>query len=145
MINELDVFKETIYSFEKKEWVNDLNEFSDPYIEEAKKLNKDFNNFGTVHHSNTLIQDINFRDFLNFINKNSYEILNKQGYDLSQYFLATTELWVQEFSNKGGGHHIPHIHWNGHISGFYFLKCSENTSYPVFTDPKPGKIMSLLP
>ena len=145
MLNELDIFKETIYFSEKEEWVNDLNKFSDPHIEEAKQLNKDLNGLGIVHHSNTLIQDINFKQFIEFINKNSYEILNKQGYDLSQYFLATTELWVQEFSNKGGGNHTPHVHWNGHMSGFYFLKCSENTSYPIFTDPKPGKIMSLLP
>jgi len=145
MLNEIDVFKETLYFFEKEEWVNDLNKFSDSHIEEAKELNKGFNGIGAVYHSNSLIGDINFKSFVDFINKNSYDILNKQGYDLSNYFLATTELWVQEFSNKGGGHHTPHVHWNGHMSGFYFLKCSENTSYPIFTDPKPGKIMSLLP
>ena len=145
MLNEIDVFKETLYFFEKEEWVNDLNKFSDSHIEEAKELNKGFKGIGAVYHSNSLIGDINFKSFVDFINKNSYDILNKQGYDLSNYFLATTELWVQEFSNKGGGHHTPHVHWNGHMSGFYFLKCSENTSYPIFTDPKPGKIMSLLP
>jgi hypothetical protein len=145
MLNELDIFKETIYFSEKEEWVNDLNKFSDPYIEEAKQLNKNLNGLGIVHHSTPLIQDVNFKEFIEFINKNSYDILNKQGYDLSNYFLATTELWVQEFSNKGGGQHTPHVHYNGHISGFYFLKCSEKTSYPIFTDPKPGKMMSLLP
>ena len=145
MLNELDIFKETIYFSEKEEWVNDLNKFSDPYIEEAKQLNKNLNGLGIVHHSTPLIQDVNFKEFIEFINKNSYDILNKQGYDLSNYFLATTELWAQEFSNKGGGQHTPHVHYNGHISGFYFLKCSEKTSYPIFTDPKPGKMMSLLP
>ena len=28
---------------------------------------------------------------------------------------------------KGGGHHSAHIHWNQHVSGFYFLKCSDKT------------------
>ena len=144
MYSELD-FKETIYFYEKEEWVDNLNKVSDPYIEEAKQLNKNLNSLGITHHSSSLIQDINFKEFIEFVNKNSYEILNKQGYDLSNYFLATTELWVQEFSSLGGGNHSPHVHWNGHISGFYFLKCSNNTSYPVFSDPKPGKIMNLLP
>ena len=39
-----------------------------------------------------------------------------------------TESWVQEFSKKGGGHHNSHIHGDNHVSAFYYLKCSENTS-----------------
>ena len=39
---------------------------------------------------------------------------------------------------KGGGHHSAHIHWNQHVSGFYFLKCSNKTSYPIFHEPKTG-------
>ena len=46
-------------------------------------------------------------------------------------------MWVQEFAKKGGGHHSAHIHWNQHVSGFYFLKCSDKTSYPIFHEPKP--------
>ena len=47
-------------------------------------------------------------------------------------------MWVQEFSKKGGGHHSTHLHWNQHVSGFYFLKCSEETSFPIFHDPRPA-------
>ena len=52
---------------------------------------------------------------------------------------------MQEFAKDGGGHHHLHTHWNGHISGFYFLKCSNNTSYPIFENPRPGKSMIDLP
>ena len=52
-----------------------------------------------------------------------------------------TELWVQEFPEEGGFHDI-HEHGNNHISGFYFLKCNEKTSHPVFHDPRPGKTMT---
>jgi uncharacterized protein (TIGR02466 family) len=145
MLEKIDVFKETLYLKNKSEWLNDLNKFSDSYIEKEKESNKKYNDIGIVNHSTSLINDYNFKEFIEYINKNAFEILNEQGYDLNEYFLATTELWVQEFSNKGGSHHTPHVHWNGHISGFYFLKCSEKTSYPIFTDPKPGKIMNLLP
>ena len=47
-------------------------------------------------------------------------------------------MWVQEFSKKGGGHHSAHVHWNQHVSGFYFLKANEKTSYPIFHEPRTG-------
>ena len=54
-------------------------------------------------------------------------------------------MWVQDFAKKGAGHHTLHTHWNGHISGFFFLKANEKTSMPVFEDPRPGHVMNLLP
>jgi hypothetical protein len=42
---------------------------------------------------------------------------------MQQYTTMFSELWVQEFAKNGGGHHSAHIHWNQHVSGFYFLKC----------------------
>ena len=80
-----------------------------------------------------------------YINSNAFDILTNQGFDLTNFSLATTELWVQEFASLGGGNHSPHVHWNGHISGFYFLKCSDKTSYPIFHDPRQGRMMNLLP
>jgi uncharacterized protein (TIGR02466 family) len=144
-----NLFITPIYFDEKKEWVEKLNKLSDPYIQKAKEENKNklINNkdFVIVHHSTPLTEDENFKNFLQYINSNAFDILNNQGFDLTNFFLATTELWVQEFASLGGGHHSPHIHWNGHISGFYFLKCSDKTSYPVFHDPRSGRMMNLLP
>ena len=73
------------------------------------------------------------------------ETLLEMGYDIKDYAVFTTEMWVQEFAKKGGGHHTLHTHWNGHISGFYFLKASEKTSLPLFEDPRPGNLMNSLP
>ena len=67
------------------------------------------------------------------------------GYDLKDYEIFLTELWVQEFNEKGGGYHESHVHYDNHISGFYFLKCSDKTSYPIFHDPRPAKLMTQLP
>jgi len=140
-------FNTPIYFGEKKEWLEKLNLASDPHISKAREGNEKVfvKDFAVVHHSETLTHDINFKEFLKYINSNAWDILNNQGFDLTNYSLATTELWVQEFANLGGGNHSPHIHWNGHISGFYFLKCSPKTSYPIFHDPRPGKMMIQLP
>ena len=85
------------------------------------------------------------KDLVQFIGQRSYEFLDWSGFNLQNHSLHFTEFWVQEFSEKGGGHHSTHAHWNQHVSGFYFLKCSEKTSYPIFHDPRPGSIMTKLP
>jgi uncharacterized protein (TIGR02466 family) len=142
-------FSSCIYVEEDISWLESLNKFSDPYINEAiennSKLFINNKDFGLVHHSGALMNDNNFLKFIGFISKKSYLILDEQGYDLKDYSLVFRELWVQEFSKEGGGYHNIHTHWNGHISGFYFLKCSDKTSFPIFHDPRAGKIMIQLP
>ena len=149
-------FPSLIYFIEKPEWIKDINIISDEYIEKAKHRDKDLLNkrkerygdigdHGMTYHSSCMIQDNRLTKFKNFISKTSIEILTSQGYNLDKHKMFWTELWVQEFGKNGGGHHDSHIHGNNHISGFYFLQCSNKTSYPVFHDPRPGKLMTQLP
>ena len=151
-----EYFKCPIWWGDAPEFVKDLNKASDKYIEESKKnlketidkRNKKFGDkgdMGNVFHSTTLIGDPAFSEIQNYIGATSYNLLNEMGFDLSNFEVFTTELWVQEFAKKGGGHHTLHTHWNGHISGFYFLKASEKTSMPLFEDPRAGNVMNLLP
>ena len=137
-------FTSNIYSCLISNWVKDLNKYSNEYIREVKKENlkggkKDF---GTSHCSYTLLGDNNFAVLADFIIGASRDILIQQGYDLSKKEVKLNDFWVQEFSKLGGGHQSYHTHPNNHISGFYFLKCSDNTSYPMFEDPRPGKVMT---
>ena len=154
---KIESFTTPIFLEQKKEWLNNLNLYCDPYIDSAKKdykkiieenkikFNKDIKDFGISYHSLSLIEDINFEEFKNYIKTKCYIILEDIGYDLSNYNLHFTEIWVQEFAEQGGGHHEGHIHYDNHISGFYFLKCSDKTSYPIFHDPRTAKLMSQLP
>jgi len=150
-------FGTPVYSVELPELVKDLNKESDLFINESKKINKKIINdkekilmkkvkdFGMSYHSSSLINLPQFKLLQDYVSKRSYEILDHMGYDLSQYNLFWTEFWVQEFAEKGGGHHEGHIHYDNHISGFYFLKCSDKTSFPIFHDPRPAKLMTQLP
>ena len=135
-------FPTVIWSEEKPEFVKSLNKASNKYISDARKREKEFikkhGDFGRSYHSTPLTADNDFLDFRNYIGQKSWEYLDHQGYDMSKYTTMFSELWVQEFAKKGGGHHSAHIHWNQHVSGFYFLKCSDKTSYPVFHEPKTG-------
>ena len=100
---------------------------------------------GNVFHSTSLINDPNFKELQDYVGATAHNLLNEMGFDLSNFQIFTTEMWVQEFAKRGAGHHTLHTHWNGHISGFYFLKASERTSSPFFEDPRPGNLMNLLP
>ena len=137
-------FNTTIWSEQKPEFIKSLTKASNKYIKaarnfpEAKKHIKEFGDFGRSYHSTPLTADNNFRDFRDYIGQKSWEYLDHQGYDMQQYTTMFSEMWVQEFAKKGGGHHSAHIHWNTHVNGFYFLKGSEKTSYPLFHEPRTG-------
>ena len=100
-------FQTPIWSEEKPEFVKSLNKASDKYIKEARKKNKDyikqFGDFGTSHHSTPLTQDNDFLDFRNYIGQKSWEFLDQMGYNMNLYQTMFSEMWVQEFSKKGGG------------------------------------------
>ena len=151
-----EYFKCPIWWADQPKFVNKLNKASDPYIKISQKnLKKQINernkkfgdkgDMGNVFHSTTLIGDPKFNDLIKYIGATAHNLLGEMGFDLKDYQVFTTEMWVQEFAKKGGGHHTLHTHWNGHISGFYFLKASEKTSMPVFEDPRAGNVMNLLP
>ena len=156
VLNTEHYFSSPIYWTDKPEWVKTLNTASDAYIKQArlnnldaiKQRNKKFGNKGEhpwVHHSTSLLGDPQFKVIQDYIGATAWNLLDGQGFDLTNHSLFITELWVQEFSKDGGGHHTLHTHWNGHISGFFFLKANEKTSMPVFEDPRPGHVMNLLP
>jgi len=135
-------FSTTVWSEQKPEFIKSLNKASNKYIKEAKKRSKDhikkYGDFGISYHSTPLTADNDFLDFKNYVGQKSWEYLDHQGYDMTQYKTLFSEMWVQEFAKNGGGYHSAHVHWNQHVSGFYFLKASEETSYPVFHEPKTG-------
>ena len=151
-----EYFKCPIWYADEPAFVNKLNKASDKYIKKAEqnlkkerdKRNKKFGDkkdMGQVFHSTSLIGDSKFKQLQDYIGATSHNLLGEMGFDLTHYQVFITEMWVQEFAKTGGGHHTLHTHWNGHMSGFYFLKASEKTSMPMFEDPRPGNVMNLLP
>ena len=139
------------------EFVQPMNKVCDKYIKNAKKnllptlkerdklYKRKLGDFGLSNHSVSINTDPEAKEFTQYCGDRSYEFLDWQGFDLKNHSLHYTEMWVQDFSNKGGGHHDTHVHWNTHVSGFYFLKASERTSMPVLHDPRPGAMMTKLP
>ena len=155
-LNRDQYFSSPIWWSDEPKFVDKLNEASDPYIKKSQEnlkksideRNKKFGDkgdMGQVFHSTTLIGDPNFKELQDYVGATANNLLDEMGFDLTNYTIFITEMWVQEFAKQGGGHHTLHTHWNGHMSGFYFLKASEKTSMPIFEDPMSGNVMNLLP
>ena len=154
-------FSTPIYSIQKPEWLSSAIKTTDKFIKESEKMsqpklkerkkilgNKDWlkvKDHGMSYHSTPLNGDPGLKELESYIGATSWNLLDEWGYDMSKYTMFFTEFWVQEFAKIGGGHHDTHVHWDNHISGFYFLKCSDKTSFPVFHDPRAGAMMTKLP
>ena len=150
-MNSQEYFKTPIWVEQQLEWVNPLNKICDSYIKEAKNLNKDKikeqkgSDFGMVHHSGDLTNQLEIKEYRDYIGSKSWEFLDWMGYDLKDHTLVFTSLWAQEFPKDGGGNHNAHIHSNNHVSGFFYLKVDKDSSFPVFHDPRPAALSSALP
>ena len=154
-------FPTPVYSIMKTEWLKPAIKATDKFIDEAYKReapklkerkkflgNKDYlkvKDHGMSYHSTPLNGDPVLKELEQYVGATSQNLLDEWGYNMEQYKMFFTEFWVQEFSKNGGGHHSTHVHWDNHISGFYFLKCSDKTSYPVIHDPRAGAMMTKLP
>ena len=139
-------FSTPVWLFEKPEWVKSVNKACDKYIKEAyKRDKKGKNDFGWSYHSSPLYREPKLKELHDWVGSTAKNFLDAMGYNLNNHTLFFTESWVQEFSKKGGGHHNSHIHGNNHVSAFYYLKCTENTSRPIFHDPRLAAKMMKLP
>ena len=157
-MDSLVLFESIVYRKELPEHVDNLIKITNDYIHKARKNTRPeilkrekkygvaIGDHGLSYHSHgKLYQDKRMADFETLIRVTAKNILGSQGFDVSGHELDYTEMWVQQFADQGGGHHETHVHWDNHISGFYFLKCSDRTSVPVFHDPRPGRMMLNLP
>jgi len=154
-------FSTPVYSINKPEWLSSAIKATDKYIKisqknsqkdlkERKRIlgNQDYlkvKDHGMSYHSTPLNGDPGLKEMEQYVGATSYNLLDEWGYDMTKYTMFFTEFWVQEFAKNGGGHHSTHVHWDNHMSGFYFLKCSDKTSFPVFHDPRSGAMMTKLP
>ena len=159
-LNSISLFDTILYKtylpeyLDNKDFMSVCDEYTDKAISNAKNLiderNKKFKtdvkDHGMSYHSGAeMYKDKRFDNFQLLIKNTARNILEDQGFNLSDYSIDYTEMWIQKFAYEGGGHQDTHVHWDNHISGFYFVECSDRTSRPIFHDPRPGRMMLNLP
>ena len=104
-----EYFKCPIWWADEPKFVNKLNKASDKYIKESQKnlkktidkRNKKFGDkgdMGHVFHSTSLIGDSKFKELQDYIGATAHNLLGEMGFDLKDYTIFITEMWVQEFA-----------------------------------------------
>ena len=159
-LKTVSLFDTFVYQAELPKYLDDkdfmvaCNEYTDKAIADAKqsiderhkKLNAQIKDHGMSYHSGPeLYKDERFAELALLVKNTSKNILEDQGFDLSNHSIDYTEMWIQKFAYEGGGHQDTHVHWDNHISGFYFVECSDRTSKPIFHDARSGRMMLNLP
>ena len=93
-----------------KDFMSVCDEYTDKAISNAKKLiderNKKFKmdvkDHGMSYHSGAVIyKDERFSNFELYIRNTAKNILENQGFDLSNHSIDYTEMWIQKFAYDG--------------------------------------------
>ena len=102
-----EIFKSPVWIGNAPEFVEKLNKSADPYVEKIKKTmkkeidarNKKFGNKGDrgyIYQTTSLIGDPNFSEIQNYVIGTSHNLLTEMGFDLKDYQVFMTEMWVLE-------------------------------------------------
>lgn len=132
-----------IYLIERPDFLDVVNEVSNEVLKKANKT-QDLNEIYPVIMSENYFADPRLNKFSEFIGATAWNILNDQGYAMSDKGVSFMEMWTQEHHK----HSAMDVHTHGYgsqIVGFYFLETPENCSKVVFHDPRAGKIQTDLP
>jgi len=132
-------FPTAIYSVMKPEYLQKAQEVCAEYVEKAKLKNTQLDELYPVYQTENFPNDPKIKELSDYILNVSWDILDSQGYDMSNMRTYFDEFWCQDHSKHSGMD--QHIHGFGtQIVGFYFTDCPENSSKILFYDPKPAKI-----
>lgn len=139
--DEFTYFASPIYRVEKPEWVEPLSLICEEYYNQSENYYKSIDRSCELIQTPS-IQNNNRVSFLrDYIIGVSKDISIHQGYDITGYNFSIEALWAQQINP--GGYHVPHVHSLTTFSGIFVLESPniEGCSYPVFEDPRPGKLM----
>lgn len=133
-----------IYSIEKPEFLDAVNEVSNEALETAHK-DRSLDEIYPVYMSGNYFDDPRMQEFSKYVGMTAWNILNEQGYAMQDKVVSFTEMWTQEHYKHSSME--QHMHGYGvQLVGFYFLEVPEDcTTRAVFYDPRVGKVMSELP
>jgi len=137
-------FPTMVGSVKKPEFLDIVKEVSDEYLEKRKEQQRELDEIYPVYMTDNFYHEERIREFVNFIGKTSWDVLNGQGYNMETLGVSFNEMWTQEHYKHSAME--QHIHGYGsQLTGFYFLDVPEKSSKVVFHDPRPSKVQINLP
>ena len=130
-------FPSIIYRDERPDFLEAASLVASSHLERLEQTEREFQ-----AQSGLLNDELSIAPLREYILTSTATALTEQGYNTSGVTFSCF-LWAQE--TYFGGGFPSHVHPHSLMSGFYFIETQENGSFPVFEDPRPGRIMSGLP
>jgi len=136
-------FATPVYAVDLPQFLSPVDAVAKTAIDRAKS-GKKIDKIHPMWMSNNFFDDPSIQDFSLYVLNAAWDILDSQGYDMTNHKTYYLEMWCQEHHKTSGME--EHIHGFGsHISGFYFLNNPENSSRAIIYDPRPVKKYASLP
>ena len=132
-----------VFRFHKPEFLNSVKPVFNEYVDRIKK-NKNKNDPHPGVMTELMSADERIETFCRYISDITWDVLNKQGYNMDLFYTDASEIW---------GQHHPfmssmdkHTHGQGtYLTGFYFLDTPDNSSKMFIHDPSLLKTHINLP
>jgi uncharacterized protein (TIGR02466 family) len=134
-------FPSSVYLVQKPEFLEVVNEVSE---EALSKITHDVHEIYPMHNTDNYVGDPRLKGFCTYLWQSGWDILQSQGYDMTNVSVMVDAVWTQEHHK----HSLmeQHVHGFGtQLVGFYFLETPENCSRAMFHDPRGGKVQINLP
>ena len=136
-------FTTTLYRVSAPQYLAAVREVSDEHLK-AVKAQTQADALYPALMTPDFATDTRIKDFAQYVSQTAWNILQSQGYAMENMVTYFTSMWAQEHPKTSAMDY--HVHPYGtQINAFYFLDCPENGSQLCLHDPRPGKIMGVLP
>jgi uncharacterized protein (TIGR02466 family) len=142
-VDEFYYFPTLIYRTYVPRFLDSVKLVSEEYVNIVKN-EVELDEIYPSYMSSSFQNDERISDFSSYVIQLAWNVLDSQGYDVSNSTTLYESMWLQEHHK----HSLmeQHSHGNGaQIVGFYFLETPENCSKVIFHDPRPAKVQINLP
>ena len=126
-LNSFLYFPSEIFSIDLSDYLNITRKVSKEYLE---KNTEELNDLYPVKMTGAINYDERLQDFCDTILNIGWNVLDQQGYDMRDFRVIFTSMWVQQHHKYSLMEH--HVHGGDQLVGFYFLNAPKDGSKPIF-------------
>ena len=139
--NQLEVFSyfpSTVYSIKKPEFLTTIKTVAMEAVAKRRSEQPKLDPIYPLYQTENLFTDPRMAEFANYVGATGWNILQSQGFDMSNKNVFFMEMWCQEHHRHSAMD--EHIHGLGsQLVGFYFLDTPADCQKIVINDPRPAK------
>lgn len=132
-----------IFRFNKSEFLESVKTVFSEHVEKAKKDKNTDDPYPGIM-TEIISGDERIEDFAKYVSDISWDVLNKEGYNMDLFYTDASEMWGQFHPRFSSMEKHSHGYGN-YLTGFYFLDTPVDSSQMYIHDPRAVKLHSDLP